>query len=307
MLFHVSQVPAIIHSQLQLSCKDQRLKGPFLYLFYYILHNVTGKRKPELPGSSHNKSSFYSTRAVLCNVSSRLLIGSDTHWLDYCSPTVVAEHSPRLLPYNLRLNRWHTGTEKRLRTPAHLWLYMTRLWKGPFSRAVTVSYNKKSRDKSTCVKYVFCTWTKREKRCLRTKRENYIFQTHIIHWQFNSCLVKDKMLKIILKNTWLFCETGEFTATANKSRETPEACGLVKPREPQKPREQKWNWVLDIFMRLKAAGSAAFTKSQAYAPLIRIQPFQGDLHSPEMSTAMHDPQITMDLQFHLEHPRLFAK
>lgn len=94
MLFHVSQVPAIIHSQLQLSCKDQRLKGPFLYLFYYILHNVTGKRKPELPGSSHNKSSFYSTRAVLCNVSSRPLIGSDTHWLDYCSPTVVAEHSP---------------------------------------------------------------------------------------------------------------------------------------------------------------------------------------------------------------------
>lgn len=32
MLFHLSQAPAILHSQLQLKCKDQGLKGFFLYI-----------------------------------------------------------------------------------------------------------------------------------------------------------------------------------------------------------------------------------------------------------------------------------
>lgn len=60
-------------------------------------------------------------------------------------------------------------------------------------------------------------------------------------------------------------------------------------------------------MRLKAVGSATFAKSQTYAPVKRIQPFQGDIHHLHVSDAVQDSQNAADLQFHLEHKKLFLE
>lgn len=60
----------------------------------------------------------------------------------------------------------------------------------------------------------------------------------------------------------------------------------------------------NLFYEIESCRRCSFYKiTGLLASVIRIQLFQGDLHSPEMSTAMHDPQITMGLQFHLEHPQ----
>lgn len=109
--------------------------------------------------------------------------------------------------------------------------------------------------------------------------------------------------------TYLFFEIGRFTVTPIKSRGN--SRGLEDRSKAQRAAEAQRleiRFGANQFYEIESCRRCSFfTKSQAFVPVTRIQPFQGDLHSPEMSTAMRDPAITMDLQFHLAQPRLFAK
>ena len=90
--YHKCQLLSIHSSSSVVKTRDWK---DLFYIYFITYYTMWHEREKLSYQAAHTTSpGFYSTQAVLCNVSSRLLICSDTHWLDYCSPTVVAKRSP---------------------------------------------------------------------------------------------------------------------------------------------------------------------------------------------------------------------